>query len=88
MSKLVDDSRGRHALLAVLDEKTQGEVEEETKVPQGSLSLISTQKRMPGLEVAGRLTKIGIEYAWWAQPPTREQLKRDAERQAAKEPAA
>jgi hypothetical protein len=88
VSKLVPDSRGRHALLAVLDEKSQKDIADETKVGQPTLSLIAARKRRPGREATGKLVAIGIEYAWWGEPPTDEQLAREAERAAAKGSAA
>jgi hypothetical protein len=88
VSKLVPDSRGRHALLALLDQKSQKDLAKESGVAQSALSLIASRQRRPGREAAGKLVVIGIEFAWWGKPPTADQLKRDAVRQAAKEPAA
>ncbi len=88
MTKLVDDSRGRHALLALLDEKSQKDLEGESGVKHPTLSLIVIRERRPGRKTAGKLTKIGIEFAWWDLPPLASQLKRDATRKAEKESAA
>lgn len=90
-SKAVPDTRARHALLALLDEQKQSEIEEKTGVAQPAISLIASQKRIPGRETIAKLAKVGIEFGWWMAPPTAAQLKRDEARKAkaaAKESAA
>lgn len=83
MSKLVPDSRGRHALLSLLDEKSQKDVADASGVAQPALSLIASRQRKPGREAAGKLATLGIEYGWWDVPPTEEQLEQEARRKAA-----
>lgn len=85
VSNLVPDSRGRHALLALFDEKKQKGVVDASHVPQPTLSQIASRIRLPGREAAGKLAKLGIEYGWWDEPPTKAQLKRAAERKAEEE---
>ena len=80
---LVTDSRGRHALLALLDSKNQKQLEELTEVSQPALSLIAKRRRKPGRDLATRLQhKAGIEFEWWDAPPTKAQLAADRLRHA------
>lgn len=86
VSKLVPDSRGRHALLALLDDKSQKDVADASGVAQPALSLIASRQRKPGREAAGKLATLGIEYGWWDVPPLDDQLAEDARRKAADAP--
>lgn len=70
----VQDSRGRHALLKLLENTSQEEVEAASGVHQSIISLIVNLQRLPGRKASVGLAKLGIEPAWWDEPAEPERV--------------
>lgn len=60
-------TRAWAALCALLEGKTQLDIQAETGVPQSVISSLVTLARRPGGKTMLRLEKAGIRSVWWAE---------------------
>lgn len=65
----VQDSRARQELERAVDASSQKVIATETGVRQSAISLILNRQCLPGRTIMFRLLKLGIQLAWWGEPP-------------------